>query len=226
MWRNITICTPLRDEAARLARYLAQVTALDWPAERLRVVLCEGDSADDTAAQAAAWAAEDSRVTLVHKHTGRPFYGSVVRPERFEVLATVFNAMLDTVDYGWTAAVLVLPADIVYQPDLLRRLAMHEVDIVAPLVFQDDLFYDIWAFSQNGHDWPAFRRDQTARVFGQGLQQMGTVGGTVLIGAHVLRAGVRYSPVNVDRGFCEQARALGFGVWCDPTTWVEHFRRA
>lgn len=228
MWRNITICTPLRNEAARLPRYREQVLALDWPADRLRVVLCEGDSQDATAAWAAAWAAEDGRVTLVHKHTGRPFYGSVVNTERFQTLAEVYNTALDAVDLTWTDAVLMLPADIGYQPDLLWRLALVEAAIVAPLVFQEGLFYDIWAFSRlDGRALPAFRPEQTAQVYGAiGFVPMATVGGTVLIAAEVLRAGARYSPVDVDRGLCAQARALGFGVWCDTATWVEHFRRA
>lgn len=229
---NVTICTPLRDAVTQLTEYRLRVNWLDWPPEQLRVVLCEGDSQDGTAIWLHQWASNDRRVSVVHHHTGRPRYGSVVHPERFAILAAVFNTALEAVDYGWTDYVLMLPADIRYEADLLRRLTRHALmnpkirGIVAPLVFMDGVFYDIWAFARNGAQLPAFRREHTDSWFPTGdLAPMDTVGGTALLDADLLRAGARYTATDVDRGLCYQARTLGFGVWCDPATHVFHEKR-
>ena len=62
----------------------------------------------------------------------------------------------------------------------------------------------------------------TEALFGSDLVELETLGGVTLIDADVLRAGVRYSTINVDRGLCEAARAKGFTVWADPTLHVYH----
>lgn len=218
----MTICTPARDAAQLLGRYRAQIARLVWPPEQVRVIVCEGDSADDTAAQLQAWAATDSRVTVVDCTTGQPHYSSIVHPGRFALLARVFNAALAAVDLAWTDYVLFLPVDICYEPDLLARLQAHHVAIVAPLVFRAGVFYDIWAFSRESVAFPPFARAETAQRLGADLVRMDTVGGTVLLSRAVLQAGVRYTTDQVDRGLCAQAQAAGFTIWADPSLWVEH----
>lgn len=222
MHANVTICTPARDAAHLFSRYRAQIERLVWPAAQLRVIVCEGDSTDDTAAQLRAWAATDGRVTVVHCTTGQPHYPSIVHPGRFALLARVFNAALAAVDLAWTDNVLFLPVDIRYEPDLLAHLQARHVDIVAPLVFRAGLFYDIWAFSRDGVDFPPFARAETAQRLGADLVRMDTVGGTVLLSRAVLQAGMHYTTDQVDRGLCAQARAAGFAIWADPSLWVEH----
>lgn len=225
---NVTICTPMRDCAATLGQYQSRLETLDHAAERLRFVVCEGDSQDDTLTLLNRWAMADRRVTVVTKTTGKPRYGSVVHPERFEVLATVFNTALAAVDLDWTDSVLFLPADILYRSDLLRRLlAVAQapgIDILAPFVWMNGQFYDTWGFTRGGASFAPFRV-HVAETFKPGPVAMETVGGTVLIGGAVLRAGVRYTVEEVDRGFCKQAAALGFGVWADPDTDVFHPRQ-
>lgn len=225
---NVTIVTPMRDCAPILEQYRSRLETLDYPAERLRFVVCEGDSQDDTLALLNRWAMADRRVTVVTKTTGKPRYGSVVHPERFEVLATVFNAALAAVDLDWTDSVLFLPADILYHSDLLRRLLplieTPGVDIVAPFVWMNGQFYDTWGFTRGGASFAPFRV-HIAETFKPGPVAMETVGGTVLIRGDVLRAGARYTVEEVDRGFCKQAAALGFGVWADPCTDVFHPRQ-
>jgi hypothetical protein len=220
---HVTICTPARDAAGLLAGYWAQLAALDWPAEDVRYIVCEGDSADYTAVLLDAWATTDSRVRIVHCHTGKPHYGSVVNAERFAVLAAVYNTALDAVDYAWSDYVLMLQVDIHFSPLLLRRLVAHDVDIVAPLIFRDNIFYDIWGFSRHGSNFPPFPAWRTAEFCGLSLLDMETIGGTTLFKAAVLRDGsVRYTPEQVDRGMCATARSQGCRVWADPQTWVEH----
>lgn len=223
---NVTIVSPFRDCGDGIAAYRQRVDALDYPPGALRFVVVEGDSVDDTAEQLAAWAERDERVTFVQCDTGKPHYGSVVHPERFEVLATVFNAGLDAVDLVWSDFALFLPSDILYAPDLVGRLVGHGVDLVSPLTWTDSLhyrrFYDLWAVSQNDRFFGPFPYAERERLFGTELTEMTTIGGTMLISADVLRAGIRYTPEQVDRGLCYAARAAGFRCWLDATVDVEH----
>lgn len=219
---NVTVVTPWRQHAADVMRYEQLMAALDYDQERLRFVFVENDSTDGTYELLVSWADIDDRISLHKRDTGGPLYPSIVNAHRFEIMGTVFNWALDEVDYEWTDYVLFMPCDIVFPPDLLRRLLAHRAPVVAPFVFQSGVFYDIWAFSRNGHNFLPFAEGSTGQLFGDRIIEMETLGGVTLIDADVLRAGVRYSPINVDRGLCEAARAKGFTVWADPTLHVYH----
>jgi hypothetical protein len=179
----------------------------------------EGDSVDGTWPALADAQAQDPRISVVRFHTGKPKYGSIVNADRFATLATVFNCALGHVDLGWSDYVLFLPSDIVYTPDLLTRLLSHDRDIIAPFSWTEHgRLYDTWGFTRDGK---ALGRIARGSVGDQPVQ-MDTVGGTVLIRAEVLRAGVRYTSEEVDRGFCRMATERGFTVWADPSTAVYH----
>lgn len=219
---NVTVVTPWRQHAEQVLAYEQRMAALDYPQEQLRFVFVENDSTDGTYEKLVSWAALDDRITLLKQDTGGPLYPSIINAHRFEIMGTVFNWALDAVDYVWSDYVLFMPCDIRFGPDLLARLLAHQAPIVSPFVFQNGFFYDIWAFSRNGHDFLPFAEASTAELFGSDLVEMETIGGVTLIDCDVLRAGVRYSTVNVDRGLCEAARAKGFSVWADPTLHVYH----
>lgn len=218
---NVTIVSPFRDSSAYVADYIKRVDDLCFNGA-LRVVCVEGDSVDDTRLQLLAWSAAWPNAQVIVCDTHKPHYGSVVNAERFEVLATVFNAGLEAVDCDWSDYVLFLPSDIKYEPNLIERLAAAQKDVIAPFTWMGgDTFYDTWAFQMHGRslwNFPRYMLDQ----FPSEPFEMDTVGGTMLIDSVVLRAGVRYRIEDVDRGFCNQAREHGFRVWADPTTHVVH----
>lgn len=223
---NVTICTPMRDSAGLFEDYASRVYSLEHPQDSLRIVIAEGDSTDGTKEKLANWQREDRRLTVINVDTGLPRYGSVVNEARFAILSEVFNAALAQVDQQWSTHVLFLPDDIHYQPDLLRRLLAHNVDVVAPLVWTDWYgfrhFYDTWAFSRNGQHFPNFSQGWAEEHLGDQLLEMETIGGTMLFRSLLLQAGCWYTPQEVDRGFCKMASAFGFKLWCDPTTHVGH----
>lgn len=219
---NVTIVSPCRDAAHLFDAYRRRIDTLVHPYAALRVVLIEGDSIDNTWSRCWEWAAQDSRVTVVKRDTGKPRYGSIVNLDRFEGLATVFNAGLDAVDTEWSDYVLFLPFDIRYEPDMLQRLLAHDVDMVSPLVFQGPVFYDIWAFSRAGAYFVNFGRDHAARHFGDALMEMDTIGGTLLMRSEIVARGVRYGLTDVDRGLSRRAADMGYRLWADPLTHVEH----
>lgn len=219
---NVTIVTPCRDATHQLAAYRERIEALDWPHNALRVVIVEGDSVDHTRNMLASWLIswhDDIGLTLVTRNTGKPRYGSVVNAERFQILATVFNAGLDQVDQTWSDYVLFLPVDIRYSPDLLKRLTGWGKDVISPFVFQNGVFYDIWALSIDGRFVGPFPESDVTETM---PVEATTIGGTMLSRIEVLRAGVRYGLAEVDRDYSRAARAAGFRLWADPTTKVYH----
>lgn len=221
---HVTICSPFRDSEAIIDAYMDRLIRMQVEAMpvRFRRIFVEGDSVDDTWRKLMTWATNDISTKFVKCDTGAPHYGSVVDPERFRTLATVFNAALDAVDLEWSDYVLFLPCDIHYKPDLLQRLIAHDVDVVAPLVWSEGVFYDTWAVGKDGQYFHKFTPEEAKQMFGEGLTEMDTVGGVVLIKASVLRSGCRYTSTEVDRGLCNMAKSKGFRVWLDSSTHVYH----
>ena len=211
----------------RIWQYMDRIARLEYEPAHLRVVAVEGDSVDATWSALQEWRDEEGKdnVTLVKCDTGARKYGSVVNAERFRTLATVFNAGLDAIDYGWTDWIFMLPADIIYGPNVLGRLVSRALefrcDILAPFVFQAHRFYDTWAFTRNGQTIGPFHHS-TWKTWGEVPVRMDTVGGTLLMRKEVPASGVRYTPELVDRGFSIGAASRGFGVWADPATHVFH----
>ena len=223
MTEHVTIVSPMRDALAGLRRYMTRFERLDHPPVALRLLIVEGDSVDGTPQALREWADKEKRMRVVTCDTGAPRYGSIVDLDRFRVLATVFNAGLNEVDLNWSDCVLFLPCDVDYQPDLLARLLARRLDLVAPFFWMSggESFYDTWGFSRDGEWFTNFPRSQLSS-YGTKPIPMTTVGGVILMRADVLRAGVRYSIWNVDRGLCASAQAKGFSVWADPSTHVMH----
>lgn len=223
MTANVTIVSPMRDFADGLPAYRQRVAHLDHPVDNLRFVVVEGDSTDNTRAALLAWASYEWRLDVVGCDTGQPRYGSIIDAARFRVLAQVFNAGLDAVDLAWSSHVLFLPCDVLFERDLLSRLLAHNVDLVAPFFWGPGgaWFYDTWGFVCDGAHFHNFPRAELP-AYGEAPIAMDTVGGVILMRADILRAGARYTPEEVDQGLCKSAKALGYGVWADPTTHIEH----
>lgn len=62
---HVTVIVPARDEAGNIGRCLGSLLAQDYPADRLRVVVIDDHSADDTAAIVRATAARHPQVALL-----------------------------------------------------------------------------------------------------------------------------------------------------------------
>ena len=232
------ILTPFRNNERHIPKYIEQALALVHHRHWLRWVLVEGDSTDNTLPLLQAWAADDSRVEIVKCDTGKPHYGSVVHPERFEILAQVFNAGLEAAIYdAWADYVLFIPSAVIYKPDTLARLLSCKKDIISPMFWIVDhegdpvvnanglRFYDIWGFVREGKPFPPMGPAWFRSHLPNEPVQMDTTGGMMLYRAEVARRGARYTKKEVDHGFCRSASALGFEVWCDPSTHILHGER-
>ena len=226
---NVAIVTPIRDAAGpQLHALIERLTGLNYKRRNLRFVVVEGDSVDDTWGQLLRWQTTDpDRVRLVKRDTGKARFGHVVSQERFTHLAGIINAGVEmAIDDDWADYLLAIPSDVDFEPELITRLLIHDKALIAPMFWTAEnntlRFYDIWAFSRDGMNLPPFNFTWYQAQFATQPIEMDTVGGCVLVRADLFRQGLRYSPVNLDRGLCEQVRAMGHSIWADPSTHVVH----
>ena len=108
---RVTVLIPAHDEGAGVRATVASVRALDWPAERLDVVVIADNCTDDTAAQAAAAGARVlERDAPDARGKGRALAWAV---ERLAAAGPPPDA------------VVVVDADCTVEPGLLRAFAAH-----------------------------------------------------------------------------------------------------
>lgn len=223
---NVTVVTPIRDAAGQpLSALIERLTALDH--DNLRFIAVEGDSADDTLDELERWTIKIKNLYIVKHDTGKPRFGHVVSQERFKHLAGIINAGVEAaIADNWADYILAIPSDVHFEPDLVTRLLSQDKHLIAAMFWTQEAgnlrFYDTWAFSRLGLSLAPFNFTWYQTHFPTVPVEMDTVGGAILTRADLFRQGARYSPVNLDRGLCEQVRAMGHTVWCDPTTHIIH----
>lgn len=111
----------------------------------------EGDSVDATRELLASGGrAFGLHVRIVDCTTGAPRYGSVETAERMSALSSVANRMLDAISDD-TDYVVYVESDLDWSADviaqIIRRLSnQHVYDVISPLVFAGQYFYDVWGF--------------------------------------------------------------------------------
>lgn len=105
---RFTVVVPAHDEAAGIARTVASLLALDWPAAQRRVCVVADNCSDDTADRARAAGA-----TVIERHD------AVLRGKGY-ALQLAYARVLEE---GWADAVVVVDADTDVDPHLLRAFA-------------------------------------------------------------------------------------------------------
>lgn len=112
------ILVPAWNEAAVLGTSIDQLVRLDYPRDRLRIYVVDDASTDDTPELLARKAAE---------HPGQVFH---LRRERGgEGKAHTLNHGLRAIlADDWMEALLIMDADVVYEPSSLRKMTRHLAD--------------------------------------------------------------------------------------------------
>jgi hypothetical protein len=101
----------------------------------------------------------------------------------------------------------------------VRQLQPGVVDVVSPLVFAGEAFYDIWAFRKSGIRFGPFYPFHHELVL-DGLTEVDSVGSCLVMRAAVARA-VRMSDGALVE-FCNNARSRGYRVWVDAREQIRH----
>lgn len=229
-WPKVAIWSQFRNAAGeQITRYRRQINALDYPAQNLRLYLCEGDSDDNTLHELREWAATDHRINIVKHDTGIPHYSHSPRPARMRAVSENGNMGWDAIAAAqWGDFALMLESDLMYNPDLLKRLIERrpaEADIFSPMIWIEVdggvRFYDLWAFRINGEMFkPTGPEWYTARY--NDAFEVDSVGSVVLFNMQLITDGLRLGETDCVLGMCNEARDHGYRIFVDMGTDVLH----
>lgn len=221
---KIAVCSLFRDNAHDVRRCFHDRSLWSFDKSELVHVCVEGDSTDLTY-DALLSQAEHHNVVVQQLHSHKPKYGSVICPERMEILGRTSNYALELALEQDPSHILWLDSDISTPPDLLPRLLRASVDVIAPMFFfeKSNYFRDTWGYrSMNGDEFTN-RRHYSADYDKHKLFPASSVG-LPLIKVEVIRAGARFTEQEEIVGLCKSIRKLGYHIMVDPTLIVTHPR--
>lgn len=226
----IVLISAFRNAARRFDQYSALVDALRT-VEPCKVMAVVGDSTDGTEQVVKEWADDNPKWNWWFRHDhGKPEHGSTETPERLIALSGLLNAALDEIMryVQEDDTVVWVEGDLFWDPytiiQLHRYLRRVEVDVLAPMVFAGEAFYDIWGFrTLDGRRWgPFFPWGDVAEIAAvHPFVPMGSVGSCVAMTGQVAKR-VRVQDGNALVGWCAEARARGFRIWCAKELRVQH----
>ena len=227
---NVVLGSAFRNSVRnnQLERWLAQAESLKialWAwGHSMSVIAAEGDSIDHTRrALEEGLATRSIATTLVDVSHGGPVYGSCEAPERFKALQGVGNGILGAVGLDVDALVYV-ESDLIWRSEeimgLIERLSAS-IDVVAPMIWAGDCFYDVYAFRDlKGERFGPFMpysdclRDRL-------LAEIGSAGSCLVMKGAVARE-CRITEKDGLVGFCRIARSKGYRIWVDSEREVRH----
>lgn len=226
---NIVIGSAFRNSSGRINPYFQRAHHLVRTTEHtVRVIAVEGDSHDDTARELAhiggLW--EIPTDVRTHNH-GYPIFGSTEKPERLKalsgVLREVYAGVLETDD-----VLVYVESDLLWNAGTIAELAemAHRqadgFDIIAPLTFAAEAFYDIWGYrgtdSQRFVPFKPFH-DSLPET---GIGEIHSAGSCLVMRADVARAVDSTDNTNALVGWCAAARGAGYRIGCSVDHRIDH----
>lgn len=227
---NIVIVSAFRDSSDKyIRRYLDQIVSLKTHLghdHHVRVSAVEGDSKDDTRGRLIT--AADARgiaLIIITHHTGKKRYGSTEEPARLEALTGVMIEGMASVDPTIDDVVLYVESDIVWSPwevwALLQMAHRRQegFDIIAPMIWAGDLFYDVFLYRKSGSRFAPFAPYHSDLT--PGLCEVDSAGSCLAFRSELARD----VKVNGKMGllsWCESARNQGHRIAVDTYSNVRH----
>jgi succinoglycan biosynthesis protein ExoA len=100
-WPLVSVVIPMRNEAATIAGLLDSILAQDYPADRLELLVVDGQSTDDSAALVDGYARRDSRVRLLRnpRRIVPTALNIAIRAARGEIICRIDGHTRVAVDY-------------------------------------------------------------------------------------------------------------------------------
>lgn len=216
------------ESRGQLSRFLAQVAELQRglkdDGHPMRLIAVEGDSTDGTAAAIVAKCTR-ARIpfTLVDGTHGQREFGSTEDQDRLAALSQLGNKGLGAIDIHDDAVVYV-ESDLLWSPTTIRALLRqlkHGVDVISPLVFAGEYFYDVFCYRNlQGERFAPFSPYSNALV-GRQVAEVGSVGSCLIMKADVART-CRIPGAEVLIGFCRIAREKGYHIFVDARERIYH----
>lgn len=181
--------------------------------------LVEGDSINQTYEMLKSEAEGDSRFKVFKTRTGLPYMHQAIHKARFTCLAKTYNVAVDVAAFGEFDYLWYLDSDLLYQPDLLSRLAGLDLDVVAPICMARDVFYDVWGYRHLDGETVGVCTDW---IKSKNPIRLLTAGACVLFKHRFIERGARLTNDECIVGLCKEAAKRGAKVWLDPTSVIWH----
>lgn len=221
---KVLIGCPVRNRAWILPRYLQSLRNLDYDHSKIEYCFVVNNSVDNTLEILRNFKNEISNpVRIVHcnLHANN---GHQRGQYSFFHLAILRNILLDEFLKTDCEYLLSVDSDILLPPDTIKALQEPQYDIISALVCNgheigDESIYNILNRKPNGR-YEHIRNFPTDQVF-----EVDCTGAAYLIKRPVIeKYRVRYSASKgpEDIGFCEDAKAKGIKIYCNPQVVAEH----
>lgn len=220
---KVMIGCPVRNRAWILPRYLEALEAMDYPHQDREYCFIVNNSTDGTETllhQFARNAFSPVKICVVNFNHPR---GEQRGEYCFKNLAYLRNLLLNQFVLSECSYLFSVDSDIIVPPHALSSLIEHGCDIISALVpngelLKDGKIFNILRKAGNGRyvhikDFPREK-----------ILEVDVTGAACLIHRRVIERGARYSDIYgaEDIGFCEEARSLGFKIFCAPFVECEH----
>jgi hypothetical protein len=224
---KIAIGSNFRNSESYIDRYADQILALRAaaPSYDFELLLVEGDSTDHT------WYKLQQTfgpTAVTKREHGGPLFGSVDDAVRWRNVSFVWESVLQRVSFN-TDIFILIDSDLIWCPatflKLMGQLTPHGFDVIAPMCFRANYFYDTWG--TRGIDgecfgpWPPYHKCLTRNDAGQ-LQPISSAGCCNVMRASVARRCHFDPPELANVGFCRNIAENGYQLWLDPTLRVYH----
>jgi hypothetical protein len=220
---SISLISLFRDcEGEQIRRWASQVKAFAASTPHSVIAIAvEGDSKDGTRAQLQHESLGFAELRLVRCDVGVPRYPSCEDPARLKALSSVLNAGMAAVD-NRADFVIFVESDLIWEPQTFHSLVDFlnvGLDVVAPMIFAGDIFYDTWGFrTLSGHRFGCLPKMNGLK---REPLELGSVGSCLAMRAEVARR-CRVSNDLALVGWCEDVRRNGFHIFVAPTLSVRH----
>jgi hypothetical protein len=206
----IVVASIFRNAAHYVNRYFEQIERLrdDY---RVRLVIAEGDSDDDTYELLDKHLLDND--TLLKVDHGGPVFGSVDNPQRWAQIAYVCNEVLRHLDMKDDEKLIYVESDLLWPVDTMHYL-IHDLDTVGAVAAMSlhpstGRFYDIWGHvGMDGERFtptPPFH-PSIADVKSGRLALIQSAGSCIAVRGEIVNKGVEFSNEDCIRGFCRTIR--------------------
>lgn len=223
---NIAVGSAFRNSAGpHLSRYAIQLQSfIDYVGKRghsVRWIATEGDSVDNTRIEIQRVARQlPVELSLAIREHGQRWFGSTEEPERMKALSFVGNGILESV-HGSDDILVYVESDLIWKPDMICRLIDRDVDVISPMPFAGEAFYDIWAFRKNGIRFSPFEPYHPELQNHGSLTEVDSVGSCLVMKGYIARE-CRIRNDNALVGLCDDIREKGYKIYVDAQERIYH----
>lgn len=206
----IVVASIFRNSAHYVDRYFEQIDKLRKD-HRVRLVIAEGDSTDNTYDLLDARLHEND--TLLKVDHGGPEFASVDNPQRWAQIAYVCNEVLRYLDMNESEKLIYVESDLAWPVDTMHYLIndLDRVGAVAAMSVQPSTgrFYDTWGhvgmdgvpFSPHPPFHPSLEHVRSGH-----LAPIQSAGSCIAVRGEIVNQGVEFSNEDCIRGFCRTIR--------------------